>query len=83
MISCKRAVELLSRQMEEPLNEEDTRSLQIHLFICEFCEQFRKQIERIRMAMRSLAKREGEERLSDGAKQDLVARIRAKISQRS
>lgn len=82
MISCKRAVELLSQQMEENLSEEDNRSLQIHLFICEFCELFRKHIERIRAAMRGLAKREGEERLSDDAKQDLIDRIRAKISQR-
>ncbi len=43
MISCKRATELLSQQMEEKLSLKEEFALKLHLFICEFCEQFKKQ----------------------------------------
>lgn len=37
--------------MEEDLSMSEGVSLKIHLFICEFCEQFKKQIETLRLAL--------------------------------
>lgn len=45
MISCKKASELISKSMDEPLSVPEQITLKMHLFLCEFCEQFRKQLE--------------------------------------
>lgn len=44
MISCKRATEMMSRALEEPLSVEEEQALKVHNFICEFCRQFERQI---------------------------------------
>ena len=80
MISCKKAVDLLSKQMDEPLTESEKKSLQIHLYICEFCEQFRKHLEKIRAGVRSLVNQPTDKKLSGQAKQDLIEKLKAKIS---
>lgn len=51
MISCKHATELISKAMEEPLTFKEKCSLEIHLFICEFCEQFRTHLSILRKAL--------------------------------
>ena len=51
MISCKRATELISKSCEEPLTALEKASLAVHLFVCEFCEQFRKQLTTIRTTL--------------------------------
>ena len=53
MISCKKASELISKSMEEQLSVREGVSLKVHLFVCEFCEQFKKQIETLRTALSS------------------------------
>ena len=52
MISCKKAVELLSKEMEEPLSKQEKKELLIHLHICEFCVLFQKQLNMIRLRVR-------------------------------
>ncbi len=44
MISCHKATELISKSMEEPLGLKEELALKFHLFLCECCEQFRKQL---------------------------------------
>lgn len=58
MISCKKATELLSKQMEEPLDQSEELSLKLHLFICECCVKFREQIRLISKALRKDEKNE-------------------------
>lgn len=48
MISCKRATQLISKQMDEPLSLSEDLSLKLHLFICECCEKFRQQSKFVR-----------------------------------
>ena len=51
MISCKRATELMSKSMEDSLTLTEEISLRIHNFICEYCEQFKKQLVTIRKVL--------------------------------
>lgn len=51
MISCKKATHLISKSMEEKLSFKEELSLKVHLFICEFCEQFKKQVGLFRNAL--------------------------------
>lgn len=52
MISCKRATELMSKSRDEGLTRKEELALQLHLFICEFCELFRKQLALLQKAVR-------------------------------
>ncbi len=52
MISCKQATELISKAMEEPLSLTESIALKIHLFVCECCEQFKKQLHLVRAVFR-------------------------------
>ena len=83
MISCKRASELISKQMDEPLSLQEAVSLKMHLFLCEFCEQFRKQLELISKGTQRLFCLGSEEEeqdpnapcLSPEAKQAIIEKI--------
>ena len=59
MISCKKATELISKSMEEPLTLKEEAELKIHNFICEFCERFLTQSK----LLRKLLSRDNEEEL--------------------
>ena len=61
MISCKRAAELLSKSMEEQLSLTERATLSVHLFICEFCEQYKKQLETVRSVLRKLPMDQGKQ----------------------
>ena len=52
MISCRKATELISRSLEEPLALKDELLLRVHLFLCETCDLFRKQTALLRRAGR-------------------------------
>lgn len=54
MISCKKATELMSKAMDEELSMAESAQLKIHLFICEFCQQFKMQLEQLRKALRRM-----------------------------
>lgn len=53
MISCKKATELISKSMEEPLSTQEELALKVHLFVCEWCEQFRKQMKVVSKVLKS------------------------------
>lgn len=52
MITCQKATELLSKQMDGTLSLKEEVSLKLHLFICEFCEKFSQHIKIIRLALK-------------------------------
>ena len=54
MIDCKHAHELLSRQMDAPLEPAEVVRLKVHLAICDFCVQVARQFQTMRDAMRRL-----------------------------
>lgn len=85
MISCKKAVELLSKQMDEPLSDDEKKSLAIHMHICEFCEQFRKHALLVRDKLRGFfgfAGTAGDRPLSDDAKAKIEAALKARLRQK-
>lgn len=63
MITCKQATELVSEAMERDLTPQEWVRLKIHLFICEFCEQYRKQLMVLRNALRHIFGDAGDEHL--------------------
>lgn len=48
MISCRRATELLSRQLDEKLTKREWIALRCHVAICKGCQQFEKQLLTLR-----------------------------------
>jgi len=46
--SCRRAAELLSQSLDEPLDLADRTQLRLHLFICRGCRHVEHQFEGIR-----------------------------------
>ncbi|GAA5174250.1 hypothetical protein GCM10025771_03540 [Niveibacterium umoris] len=52
MISCKKATELLSRQMDADLKLRERIGLKFHLAMCDGCSQFGRQIVVLRRACR-------------------------------
>ena len=51
-LRCKTASELLSRELDEPLNGMEWLGVRGHLISCRSCRRFRRQIQWIRMAIR-------------------------------
>lgn len=82
MISCKHATELISKAMEEPLTFKEKCLLEIHLFICEFCEQFKTQITVLRKALSGSKDEVTEDDQSVKLPQSTKEKIKAEIRKR-
>lgn len=52
MISCRKATELLSRQLDEPLSLWDRGRLRLHLLICHACRVFERRLTQIRRVLK-------------------------------
>ena len=50
-LNCKQASELISQSMERRLSWGERWRLRWHLFLCEACTQFKRQMEFLRAAM--------------------------------
>jgi len=55
MISCKKATQLIFKQMDETLSIWEKIQLSTHTFLCWCCTRFKNQILRIREALREIA----------------------------
>ena len=55
MISCNKATELISKQMDEPLSIWENVQLYTHTFFCWCCTRFRSQLLIFREALREIA----------------------------
>lgn len=55
MISCRKATELISKEMDEPLSRWETFSLKAHLLVCWCCNRFKKQIHIINNQLKEIA----------------------------
>ena len=51
-IDCRRAHELLSRQMDAPLTPAEWALLRAHLVICDLCVLVQRQFQALRSAVR-------------------------------
>lgn len=82
MISCKRATELISKSMEQSLTVKEQLTLKLHLFICEFCEQFKTQLGTFRKALRCEEKGSVLDSIEDTtSSKELSSDCKAKIKQ--
>jgi hypothetical protein len=52
MRTCKEVSVLLSQSQERPLGRAERWGVQLHLFLCDGCRNFRAQLEFLRAAVR-------------------------------
>lgn len=71
MITCKKATELISKELEESLSTKEQLLLKMHLFLCETCDLFRKQAALMRKALRLGKEREDGPKLSQETKEKI------------
>ena len=53
-IPCSHAHRLLSQRMDTALPSGDSWRLKLHLFVCEMCSRFERNIELMRVAIRKM-----------------------------
>lgn len=51
MLSCKEASRLLSQSLDRKLSWKERLELRFHLFICDMCKRFAKQLKIMQIAM--------------------------------
>jgi hypothetical protein len=51
MLTCKQASKLISQSLDRPLSLSSRIKLRFHLFICDACTRFNKQLGQLRMAV--------------------------------
>ena len=56
MLTCKDASRLVSEGLERPLGFRERWSLRLHLWLCDNCRRFERQLRLLRRALRKLAR---------------------------
>ncbi len=72
MLTCKEASALVSQSLDRRLGWRERALLRLHLWACDACTLFRRQMEFLRAAARQYARRSAAVeslRLSDGARE--------------
>lgn len=54
MLTCKQASQLISQSLDHPLSLSNRIQLRFHLFICDACSRFRKQLKQIGIALQRM-----------------------------
>jgi hypothetical protein len=80
MISCKRASELISKEADEPLTKIERLQLKLHLYVCEFCEHFRRNLQLLRAALKGFAQGDAAQHEEMCAGPDLKDRLRDAVN---
>lgn len=57
MMTCKEASHLISAGRECPLSRRERWGLRLHLWLCDNCRRFERQVRFLGLAMRMLARR--------------------------
>lgn len=57
MLKCKDATRLVSQGLERPLGFRERWALRLHLWICDNCRRFERQMRLLRQALGYLARR--------------------------
>ena len=82
MLTCKEASRLLSEGQERPLSVSERWSLRLHLWMCDNCRRFDRQMDFLRSALQLQAKNveadsQGPD-LSSAAREKILEAIRQK-----
>lgn len=75
MISCERAWELLSQQLDEPLSPREKQELEEHLAVCPSCRKDKEELEQLDQALRNLGEIQ--------APADFTQRVMAQVQQQT
>jgi len=83
MISCRRASELMSQQLERKLKLGEKLRLHAHLLICKSCPHTLQQFEILRQASKKFAEHADQQQdekhtLSDDSKQRILHKLQAR-----
>ena len=54
MLTCKQASKLISQSLDRPLTWSEKMVLRLHLFICNPCTQFKRQLNMLRTALQRI-----------------------------
>lgn len=54
MLNCKQASKLVSQSLDRPLSWSERLQLKLHLFMCNPCRQFKRQLQMLRTAMQRI-----------------------------
>ncbi len=54
MLSCRQATELMSQEQDRPLSLPERLALQLHVWICAGCTNYRHQMQVLRAACRRI-----------------------------
>lgn len=54
MLTCKQASQIISQSLDTPLSWSDRMKLKFHLFICDACTHFNKQLRLIKNAIQRM-----------------------------
>lgn len=54
MLTCKQASQLISQSLEHPLSLSSRIKLRFHLFMCDACTRFNKQLGQLRIAVQRI-----------------------------
>lgn len=54
MLTCKQASKLISQSLDRPLSWLDRVQLKFHLFICDACTNFNRQLKQLRAAVQRI-----------------------------
>lgn len=77
MLNCKQTSSLSSQRLDRDLTQREKISLNMHLFVCNMCKQYAKQLEFLRQTSHWFdTHHQGTHRLSDEAR----ARIRERLN---
>ena len=82
MLTCKQASQLISQSLDRPLSLTDRIKLRFHLFICDACTAFKKQLDQLRAAilrLRSTTEDDNSIQLPLDAKARIANRVSANI----
>ncbi|MFA5082746.1 MAG: hypothetical protein WC474_09395 [Hydrogenophilaceae bacterium] len=73
MLTCKDASHLISERQERPLGLRERLGLRLHLWLCDGCRNFERQLALMRQALRNLG------RAADAGGADLTPEARERI----
>lgn len=80
MLTCKGATRLVSEGQERPLGFRERWALRLHLWLCDNCRRFERQIRLLRRAMQRLARRSESESQATELSPEARERIRTAIT---
>lgn len=82
MLTCKDATRLVSESQERNLGFRERWALRVHLWMCDNCRRFERQIRLLRQAMRIMAHRPDSESPAVELPAEARERIRQAIAER-